>query len=107
MEEQHIHQEVFVSTTTTLVKKILNETSEKNRNTFFSDKLEQSFWNGLLNEMFPELSPLTLLKPEKMFIWSIYTGKSYLVIDRADIPNAIDLCLSIDPHLFLSKLNLN
>lgn len=106
MEEQHIHQEVFVSTTTTLVKKILSHSSNKNRNIFFDDKLEQSFWNSLLNEMFPELS-LTQLQPEKMYIWSIYTGKSYFVIDRADIPNAIDLVFSIDPHLFLSKLSLN
>lgn len=106
MKERHIHQEVFISTTTSLAQKMLENSADAN-NVFFSNKLEQCFWQGLLNEMFCELVSLTDVRYDEMFIWSIYTGESYLLIDRADIPHAIDLVFSIDPHLFLAELNLN
>ena len=106
MTKQHIHQEVFISTTTTFVQKILHETSDCNRNKF-ADKLEDAFWNGLLNGMFSELIPVTSVKHDKIYIWGIYTGESYLLVNRADIPQTIELVFSIDPRLFLPELNLN
>jgi hypothetical protein len=107
MKKQHIQQEILVSTGTTLAKKVLLETNDSNRNATPAEKFEEAFWNGLLNEMFSELMPYNSAQYEKLFIWGIYAGKSYLMIDLADAPGTIDSMLSIDPHLFLPGVNLN
>jgi hypothetical protein len=107
MKPQHIYQEVFVSTTTTLAKKVLHEVDENNKNASSVEKFEEACWNGLLNEMFSELIPTSSTEHPKIFIWGISIGKSYLLVDLADVPGTTESVLSIDPHLFLPELNLN
>ena len=107
MKKQHIHQEILVSTRTTLAKKVLFETNESNKNATPVEKFEEACWNGLLNEMISELMPYNLSQLEKIFIWGIRSGKSYLLVDLADAPFTIESLLSIDPCLFLPKMNLN
>ena len=107
MKKQHVHQEVLVSTRTTLAKKVLFETNDSNKNATAVEKFEEACWNGLLNEMFSELMPYNLSQLEKIFIWGIRAGKSYLLVDLADAHVIIDSLLSIDPFLFLPKVNLN
>ena len=107
MEKQHIHQEVLVSTKTTLANKVLFEINESNKNATPVEKFEEACWNGLLNEMFSDLMPYNSSQREKIFIWGIYSGKSYLLVDLADAPGTIESVLSIDPHLFLPGVNLN
>jgi len=107
MKKQHIQQEILVPTRTTLANKVLSETNDINKNATPVEKFEEAFWNGLLKEIFPELIPYSSDDPEKIFIWGIYAGKSYLLVDLADAPGTIESLLSIDPHLFLPGLNLN
>jgi hypothetical protein len=109
MKQQNIHQELLVFTTTSLSRKILCETNsnDKNNNMTLAEKLEQACWNGLLNEMFPEIIGSGSTPSHKMFIWVIRTCKSCLHIDLADTPGVIDSILSVDPYLFLPELNLN
>ena len=109
MKQQHIHQELLVFTTTSLSRNVLSETNgnDKNENGSPAEKLEQACWNGLLNEMFPEIIGSGSAQSPKMFIWEIYRGKSCLLIDLADTPGVIDSVLSIDPYLFLPELNLS
>jgi hypothetical protein len=102
MKKQHIHQEVLVSTRTTLAKKVLFETNDSNKNATPIEKFEEACWtcwNGLLNEMFSELMPYNSSQLEKIFIWSIYAGKSYLLVDLADAPGTIESLLSIDEEM--------
>ena len=107
MKKQHIQQEVLVPTRTTLAKKVFSETNDINKNADSVEKFEEAFWNGLLKEIFSELMPCNSNEPEKIFIWGIYAGKSYLLVDLADAPGTIESLLSIDPHLFLPEVNLN
>ena len=107
MKKQHIQQEIFISTSTTLAKKVLFEITDSNKNATPAERLQEAYWNGLLNEMFSELMPHFSNQHEKIFIWGIYTGKSYLLVDLADAPGTIESLLSIDPHLFLPEVNLN
>ena len=69
MKPQHIYQEVFVSTTTTLAKQVLHEINENNKNASSVEKFEEACWNGLLNEMFSELMPYNSSRFAKTFIW--------------------------------------
>ena len=109
MKQQHIHQELLVFTTTSLSRKVLCETNnnDKNENMSLAEKLEQACWNGLLNEMLPEIIGSGSATSPKMFIWGIYAGKSCLLIDLADTPGNIDPVLSVDPYLSFPNLNLN
>ena len=109
MKQQHIHQELLVFTTTSISRKVLCETNnnDKNENMSLAEKLEQACWDGLLNEMFPEIIGSGSSRSPIMFIWGIYPGKSYLHIDLGDVPSVIDFVRSIDPYLFLPEVNPN
>ena len=107
--EQHFHQELLIFTATSFSSKVLCAINnlDKNENNSLIEKLEQACWNGLLNEMFPEIIDSGSTLSPKMFIWGIYPAKSYLFIDLADTPGVVDSELSVEPYLFLPELNLN
>ena len=107
MKKQHIQQELLISTRTTLAKKVLVETSGSNKGATTVEKFEEACWNGLLNEMFPELMPYNQSEPTKIFIWGIHAGKSYLLVDLADSPGVTESVFSIDPRLFFPEVNLS
>jgi len=107
MKKQHIKQEILVSTRTNLANRVFSESNDINENTTPEEKFEEALWNGLLKEIFSELMPYNPDQSEKIFIWGIYAGKSYLLVDLADAPGAIESLFSIDPHLFLPGVNLN
>ena len=109
MKQQHIHQELLVFTTTSLSRRVLCETTNnnKNENNSLVEKLEQACWNGLLNEMFPEIIGSDSTPFPKIFIWGIYAGKSYLLVELGDTHSVADSVLSVDPYLFLPEVNLN
>ena len=105
MKPQHIHQEVLIFTNSTLSQKVLFKKNSSNNNSSATEELEEAFWDGLLNELVPEIMPSS--SHPKMFIWGIHAGKFYLLIDLADTPGATESVLSIDPHLFSSEINMN
>jgi len=107
MKTRHIHQEILISTRTTFAHKALVEISEENQKASSVEKLTEAIWNGLLNEMFAELMPRTPNKRLDIFTWGIYTGRSYLLVDRSDIPGRTESEPSIDPHLILADMHMN
>jgi hypothetical protein len=105
MKPQHIHQEVLIFTNTTLLQKALCKKSNDNKHSSDTEELEEAFWDGLLNEMVPEIMPSS--PHPKMFICGIHARKFYLLIDLADTPGVAESVLSLDPHLFSSEINMN
>jgi hypothetical protein len=105
MKLQHVHQEVLIFTNTTLSQKTLYRKNSSSKNSSAIEELEEAFWDGLLNELVPEIMPSTL--HPKMVIWGVHAGKFYLLIDLADGPGTTESILSIDPHLFSSEINMN
>jgi hypothetical protein len=105
MKPQHVHQEVLIFTNTTFSQKALSRKNSSNKNSSAIEELEEAFWDGLLNELVPEIMPSTL--HPKMVIWGVHAGKFYLLIDLADSPGITESILSIDPHLLLSEINMN
>ena len=105
MKQQTIHHEVLILRNTTLSQKVLCKKDSSKNNSPFTDELEEAFWDGLLKELAPEIMPSTL--DPKMFIWGVHAGKFYLLIEMADTPGITDSINCIDPHLFLSEINMN
>ena len=57
MKPQHIHQEVLIFTNNTLSQKVLSKKNSNNKNSSATEELEEAFWDGLLNELVPEIMP--------------------------------------------------
>ena len=105
MKPQHIHQEVLIFTNSTLSQKVLSKKNSSNNNSSATEELEEAFWDGLLNELVPEIMPST--RHPKMVIWGVHAGEFYVLIDLAVCPGITESILSIDPHLFSSEVNMN
>jgi hypothetical protein len=105
MEPQHVYQEVLIFTDTTLSQKALYRNNSSNKTNSAMEELEEAFWDGLLNELVPEMMPST--RKIKMVIWAIYAGESYLLIDMGDSPGIPESKFTIDPNLLLALLNMN
>ena len=105
MKPKHVHQEVLIFKNTTLSQKALCRNNSSNKYNDGAEELEEAFWDGLLNELVPEIMPST--RHPKMVIWGVHAGKFYLLIDLADSPGITESILSIDPHLFSSEVNMN
>ena len=105
MKPQHVHQEILIFKNTTLSRKTLCRKNNSNKNIFDIEELEEAIWDGLLNELVPEIMPSTL--HSKMVIWGVHAGNFYLLIDLAESHGITEPILSIDPHLVSSLINMN
>ncbi len=105
MKLKHVHQEVLIFTNTALTQKALRRKNSNTKNSPAIEELEEAFWDGLLNELVPEIMP-SALHP-KMIIWGVHAGKFYLLIDLADSPVTTESIFSIDPNLFSSEINMS
>src|SRR5688500_14126819 len=109
MKPQHLYQEVLIFTTTTLSQRTLYKKNSSSQDSSFIEELEEAFWDGLLNELVPEIVPS--IRQPKMVISRIHAGNYCLFIDLTDNPGIIEpnheAVLSIDPHLLSSEINKN
>lgn len=64
------------------------------------DNLEKACWNGMLNELLPELADSTFTK-NKPYIWHIMQGDHFLNIQMGNWPALLEKESSIDPYFFL------
>ncbi len=71
-----------------------------------TEQLEEACWNGLLDEMLPELI-LKTTEGKKLFLWHIRHCKFFLEIEFGESEATIERELSIDPYLFCSGLVLS
>ena len=57
MKPKCTHQEVLIMTTTTLSQRALYRNNSGNKNSSAIEELEEALWDGLLNELVPEIMP--------------------------------------------------
>ena len=107
MKQKNIQQEVLVLTQTSFAQKALIDHSGGDNQSCPVDELEKAFWNGLLNEMLPELMLPIQGRQSGIFIWQISVGESLLLIDIAETPDTIEDSHSINPCRFLSISEMN
>ena len=71
-----------------------------------SEKLEDACWNGLLDEMLPEIVEKTI-DGKKLFLWHIRHCQSFLEIELSEASPIIERESSIDPYFFVPGLILS
>lgn len=100
--------EILFFTATTFSERELceiNEDGSPNRLTP-SEKWEAACWNGLLSELLPEITS-TESCDEKLFLWQVERGKSFLRISMGVYPPVLQEDFAIDPHVFLRNYNIS
>jgi hypothetical protein len=106
MKQKNIQQEILVPTQTSFARKTVIEGNNGHEKTSLVEELEKGFWNGLLNEMLPELMP-TQDRRSELFIWQITVGETSILIDMAETPDIIEDSYSINHCCFLSLSKMN
>jgi hypothetical protein len=100
-------QEVLLITGTTFSSSQLSKKDESKPNSLTDiEQLEEACWNGLLQEMLPEIFDKTIAD-KKSYLWQIKEGKSFLELEWAESPVEKDNFFSIDPYDFLEAENYN
>ena len=107
MKANSTQQEILIMTGTNFSHRQWSE-KEDTANNNLSDKeqLEQACWNGLLQEMLPELCEKPG-KNKKLWLWQIKEATSFLELELGEFPETKDNYFSIDPYSFLSTKSYN
>lgn len=105
MKLQHAHQEVLIFKNTTLSQKVLCRNNSSNKDNAAGENLEEAVWDGLLNELVPEIMPS--IRNEKMVIWGVVAGEFYLLIDLANSPELPEPIFTIEPNMLLALKNMS
>ena len=104
MKTNTIQQEILLVTTTTLSKREwckLNASKSSPRS--YTEQLEEACWNGLLDELLPEI--LTKSSSGKLlYLWHIRHSAAFLQIEMSEIPVTIEKQSSIYPNFFFAKM---
>ncbi|HYK44968.1 MAG TPA: hypothetical protein VEV83_07360 [Parafilimonas sp.] len=105
MKQHSINHEILLFLGTSFSRRQLCEinTGENMRSLAPARQLAMACWNGLLDEMLPEIMQI----PSCSYMWDIQTEKTYLKIDRGvSLPVPKD-DYSTDPHVFFCMLQMN
>lgn len=101
MKPETTHHEILFFTGSSFAGKQFCSREEKDGKTYSNnERLEKACWDGLLNEMFPEILGSFSAKCES-FIWHVLNGKNYLYISIGPNPVAAEPESSIDPYYFM------
>ncbi len=68
-----------------------------------SDQLQDACWNGLLEEMLPEICE----RNKNLYLWQIRENKCCLNIELGELPLELEPYFSIDPYTFLAEQSEN
>jgi hypothetical protein len=107
MKAQPVQQEILLMTGTKFSEREWAEKLVEDKNKLSAtEKLEDACWNGLLDEMLPELAQKTS-EGKKLFLWHIRHCKSFLEIELSESSPVIEREFSIDPYFFVPGINLS
>jgi hypothetical protein len=107
MKARSTQQEILLLTGTKFSEREWAEKIVEDKNKLSAtEKLEDACWNGLLNEMLPELVQKTK-EGKKLFLWHIRHCRAFLGIDLSEASPLIEREYSIDPYFFVPGLHLN
>ena len=107
MKAAFIQQEILLITGTNFSSRERAEKNVEDQNKLSAtEQLEEACWNGLLDEMLPELVQKTT-EGKKLFLWHIRHCRSFLGIGLSESPSLIEPDLSVDPYFFVPGLLLN
>ena len=107
MKTKSTQQEILLMTGTKFSAREWAEKNVEDKNKLSAtEQLEDACWNGLLDEMLPELVQKTA-EGKKLFLWHVRHCRSFLEIELSESPTVIEREFSIDPYFFVPGILLN
>lgn len=94
----------MTSTTFSQSELCKNEFFESSRQQSLSDQLEEACWNGLLDELLPEIMERPA-SGKKLLLWHIRQGEFFLQIELSESSSKVETEFSIDVNSFLPTLS--
>jgi hypothetical protein len=109
MKPQPTNQEILLFTGTSFSNRPfcgtdIDDNAGKNYSTM--EELECACWNGMLNELLPELAGNPSYNNNN-YIWNTVSGLNFLCISMGPYPVQLEKETSLDPYLFLSAMFQN
>ena len=103
MNTDILQQEILLATGTSFSQRQLYDRDGKNdsKDLSESEKLERAIWDGLLDELLPEI-----IANKKLHIWQIGDTESSLQIELSEYPSK-QKQFSINPYYFLRTIKYN
>lgn len=108
MESNFTQQEILLRTGTRFLSKewcLKNDNGNPGGKTE-KDKLEEACWNGLIQEILPELFSGEQ-DHKNISLWSVRETTSFLELELSEYPAAIDKHYSIDPYAIVTSQYCN
>jgi hypothetical protein len=103
MEPQVINQEILLFTGSSFCSRKFckrNDDGECNTDHSPIEELEKACWNGMLNDMLPELVGNSMQRGNS-YIWNTASGVNFLCINLGRGSTTVGKQTSIDPYFFL------
>lgn len=107
MKTKSTQQEILLITGTKFSTREWAEKNVEDKNKLSAtEQLEDACWNGLLDEMLPELMQKTV-DGKKLILWHIRSCKSFLEIELSESSPILERQYSIDPYFFVPAVILS
>src|SRR5215470_4165905 len=71
-----------------------------------AEQLEAACWNGLLNEIVPEITHHSDAE-EKIYLWQVEIRTSYLKLDLGTVNPEFEVEFTIDPSVLIYRKEMN
>ena len=99
-------QEVLLFTNTRFASQDYQKiTGENNQGESKIERLKEACWNGLLDELLPEI--LKDRADNKINLWNINVASSFLDLQFSTYPGNLDELSSVNPYIFLQHQYYN
>jgi len=82
------------------------EPQDKSASLSPAERLEAACWNGLLNEIVPEIMDDTDGE-EKIYLWQVETRSSYLKLNLGTVNPEFEVEFTIDPNVLIYRKEMN
>jgi hypothetical protein len=108
MKKKSTQQEILLVTGTGFSTRqwCKNDENGKQENLTDLEKLEEACWNGLIQELLPEIYNAGGGE-EKMYLWYVRKISSFLELELGNFPDKIDYHYSINPYSFIMSKSRN
>ena len=102
MKTNPLQQEILLMTDTSFAGNQWNRKDETDTAAHLTEKeqLEEACWNGLIQEMLPEIAGQLPGTPD-LFIWHVRLSSSFIELEMSVYPVKKDSYFSINPYIFM------
>ena len=106
MKQKAINHEVLLLTRTSFSKKQFSPKNNNPADDFYCSNLQNACWNGFVFDILPDIIKSPSEKGSG-HTWEVVPGENFVEAKIGTASYDVEKRMSLNPHLFLSKKNIN